>query len=433
MDILNILYTLILLGALFRFLQSDGRILKSPFNKRDQLSLTGPEMYWVLLFSTGLLAFSYNLGLDLMALRLFVIMGMCLVGFAFTPNRPIMSIPLWIYGAYMVWLLIGCVYASSFSFGVRVWLKYLYPLLFCLFGSAVVDNFATALKAALSARWVALITVIVCITPYYIYFIPGVIWYDTARIIHYISMFVFSLGLIFFSYEKKENILYSIVFGVPCFFYVLRTSILGTLIALIAFSLIRWRVKSLPIIATILLIGIGSIFYIPSLRSKMFFDDRVTIEQFQTGKVNMNNVNTNTRTHVWKNLEKNLYKGHEVLGSGTGACQEFMELHPKLFFGLRAVHSDFVQMKCDNGQIGLWLYCTMIAAVFSHCFFIYWKTEDNRIKLFAITAGASLMGIFATMYSDNTVNYSMATLSIPFGFYGMTIALFKRLKLTDKW
>ena len=41
----------------------------------------------------------------------------------------------------------------------------------------------------------------------------------------------------------------------------------------------------------------------------------------------------------------------------------------------------------------------------------------------AITAGSTMAGMLLTLYSDNVVNYSMATLSMPFGFYGMMLGL----------
>ena len=41
----------------------------------------------------------------------------------------------------------------------------------------------------------------------------------------------------------------------------------------------------------------------------------------------------------------------------------------------------------------------------------------------AMVAGASLMGVFVTMYSDNTLSYSMCTLSFPWGFYGMALGI----------
>ncbi len=45
----------------------------------------------------------------------------------------------------------------------------------------------------------------------------------------------------------------------------------------------------------------------------------------------------------------------------------------------------------------------------------------------ALVAGSSLLGVFVTMYSDNTLSYSMVTLSFPWGFYGMALGLKENL------
>lgn len=427
---LNILYFLILTYYAYKFLKSDGKIVKSPFDKNDGLLLTGPEMFWVLTFSTGLLAFSVPLPIDLMAIRLMTIMILCLIGFSYVPHKPIWSFPLKLYVVYLVWLLIGCTYGPSWGYGLRVILKYSYPLIFCLFATAAVDNFPTALKASLSARWVAVLALIFSFIPYLGMFVPGVIWYGTATAIHFISIMVFSITLFFYTEgkERRNNFLYACLFLLPCFLWVFRTSIMGSGVAIMAFSLIRWRIKSLPVIAGVLIVGVVAVFTLPSLREKMFKKEtkNVTIENFQEGGITMDNVETNAREAMWTFLEEMLYEGHELTGSGTGSVQNFMYTH-HVFGGLRVPHSDFVQMKCDNGLIALILYTTISLLIFLHCFKIYWSTDDDRIRLFAITAGASMLGVFATLYSDNAVNYSMATLSMPYGFYGMTLALKERL------
>jgi len=428
MIFLNIIYFLIITFYGIRFLKSDGRIVKSPFDKTQSVMMSGPEMFWVLTFSTGLLAFSAPLGVDLMAVRLGMIMLLCLWGFSMTQNKPVWSLPLKLYVVYLLWLVIGCFYAPSMGYGIRVILKYCYPLIFCLFASAVTDGFITAMKASLTARKVAAIVVVISFIPYVGYLIPGVIWYGTARAIHFISMMTFSIALFFFTTEKKRNFWYAVLFLLPCFIWVFRTSIMGSGIAIMAFALIRWKARSLPAIAAVLVAGVIAVFSIPSLREKMFKPEtkNASIEKFQEGKVTMDDVNTNSREAMWELLEEKLFEGHEIVGSGTGAVQNYMYNH-FLFGGLTVPHSDFVQMKCDNGLVGLWLYTAIAILIFLHCFKIYWSTDDPRLQLFAITAGAAMLGVFATCYSDNTVNYSMATLAMPYGFYGMTLALRDRL------
>ena len=426
---LNLLYYLIITISGYKFLKSDGRIVKSPYEDKAHLALTGPEMFWVLTFSTGLLAFSAPFVIDLMAIRLMTIMILCFIGFGIVKNKPIWSLPLRLYAIYLFWLIIGLFYAPSAEYGIRVILKYLYPLIFCLFASAAVDNFTVAYKASITARCVAVISIGFAFIPYASLLVPGVFWYGTATAIHYISIMTLSIALFFLTNQKKKNFLYACLFLLPCFLWVFRTSIMGSGVAIMAFAIIRWKIKSIPVITAVIIVGVIAVFTIPSLKHKMFKRDttNVTIENFQNGGLSMNNVETNARESMWNFLEKSLFNGHELAGSGTGSVQNYM-YNNFVFGGLKVPHSDYVQIKCDNGMIGLVLYIIISLLIFIHCFKIYWSTDEAKIKLFAITAGASMLGVFATLYSDNSVNYSMATLSMPYGFYGMTLALNKHLK-----
>lgn len=426
---LNLLYFLIITYYGYTFLRSEERIMKSPYDKADLLILSGSEAFWILTFSTGLLAFSLDVGLDLMALRLFVIMALCAWGLSLVSQKPVWSPALRLYVVYLLWIFIGCFYGPSWGYGIRVILKYLYPLVFCLFASAVTTDFATVMKAALTARWVAVISIVFAFVPFIGLLAPGVFWYGTARAIHYISIMTLSIALFFFTDEKRKNAAYAVLFLLPCFLWVFRTSIMGSGVAIMAFSLIRWRLRALPAIAAVLIGGVIAVFTIPSLKEKMFKSgtQNVTIENFQNGGLTMENVETNARESMWNFLEGKFYERHEVAGSGTGSVQQYMYTH-HVFGGLKVPHSDFVQIKCDNGLIGLWLYCGIAILIFLHCFKIYWSTRDEQLRFLAITAGASMLGVFATLYSDNTVNYSMATLSMPFGFYGMMLGLSKHQK-----
>ena len=405
--------------------------MKSPFDKTVQMRLSGPEMFWCLTFSTGLLAFSAPAGLDLMAIRLMVLEILCFLGLFVAKDKPIWSYPLVIYVIYLIWIAIGCFYSQAFFFGFRVILKYLYPLLLCLFASAVVRDKEVFIKSSLWARFVALISIIFAFVPFIGSLIPGVFWYGTARAINYISIMILSLGLFYFTNEKKKNLIYSIIFLLPCFIWVFRTSIMGSFVAIMAFFFIKYRVKSLPIIAGILILGVVAVFTIPSLRNKMFKKEAkgISIENFQAGNVGMDEVNTNAREAMWGYLENRFFKDHEIIGSGTGSVQYYM-YNNHVFGGLKVPHSDFVQIKCDNGNLGLILYTICAFTVFIHCFLVYWKNSDNAVlQLCAIVAGASMAGVFVTLYSDNTVNYSMATLSMPYGFYGMMLGLNKQTSL----
>ena len=154
--------------------------------------MDGPEMFWVLTFSTGLLALSAPAGLDLMAIRLMVLEMFCLVGLFICKRSPQWSPAVIFYVLYIIWLVVGLSYTSTPGYGFRVILKYLYPLLIILFASAAVRDKEVFLKAGVGARVVALISIAVAFIPYIGRLFPGVFWYGTARAINYISMCVFS-------------------------------------------------------------------------------------------------------------------------------------------------------------------------------------------------------------------------------------------------
>lgn len=425
MYFLNYIYFIIISFLGLKFLTQKQVLLKSPLNKEQTMVLTGPEMFWVLTFSTGLLAFSAPGAIDLMAIRLLVLEIFCILGLFIVKNSPVFSFSSVAYIIYIIWLIIGLSYSPAPDYGFRVILKYLYPLLLMLLGSAIVRDKEVFLKAGLWARITAVISICVFFIPYVSRVFPGVFWYGTASAINYISMCIFSLALFFYTDEKRKNLIYTILFMLPCMIWVFRTSIMGSMVSLMMFFFIRYRIKSIPYILSIVILGITAVFTIPSLKEKMFNSDNVTIENLQSGDLSKDDINSNTRFAMWDDLEHRFYDGKEILGSGTGSVQNYM-YNNFVFGGLTVPHSDYVQMKCDNGMIALIIYLIIGISAIIHSIIIYDKYSSVILKISAIIAGSTMAGVLLTLYSDNVVNYSMATLSMPFGFYGMTLGLLRR-------
>ncbi len=424
---LNYLYFLIITMLLLQYLQRRSKKVKHPLLQREILTFSGPEMFWTLLFSTGLLAFSAPAGLDLMALRLLTLEIFCLMCLSYAKGKPAFPFPVVCYIIFMLWLVVGCFYSPSPAYGVRVILKYLYPLVVCLAASAVVRRPEVMMKSSLGARTVALVAWLITFTFVEHILFPGVFWYGTARAINYISICMFSLALYFYLGKERKNLVYAILFTLPCILWVFRTSIMGTVVGLMVFSLFRYKIKALPVIALIAILGVACVFYVPAVKEKMFKDDTVTLTDFINGKVNQDSINSNARFAMWEYFEERFYKDKEVQGSGTGATQHHF-YNNFLFGGLKVMHSDMVQMKCDNGLVALWLYYCSVVLMITHAFVVFCRQKNRWIKICAITAGASMAGVAVTMYSDNVVNYSMCTLSYPFGFYGMMLGLLKAKK-----
>lgn len=427
MYLLNYLYFLIITLVGLKFLTMKRGVMTNPLNRKQKMVMDGPEMFWVLTFSTGLLALSAPAGLDLMAIRLMILEVFCLVGLFICKRSPQWSPAVIFYVLYLVWLVVGLSYTQAPGYGFRVILKYLYPLLIVLFASAVVRDKEVLLKAGVGARMVALISIVVLCIPYLNYYLfHGVFWYGTASAINYISMCVFSLALFYYTKEKKKNLLLCILFMLPCILWVFRTSIMGTTLALVTFFFFKYKLKSLPAIFFVFALFIVAVFAIPSVREKMFVNsENVSIEQFQRGEISKEDINSNARFAMWEDLEGRFYERKELVGSGIGSVQNYM-YNNFVYGGLNVPHNDYVQILCDSGIIGLVLYLLIIIVTISHCFIVYHGYSDVAIKICAIVAGSSLAGVALTMYTDNVVNYSMATLSYPFGFYGMMLGLIKK-------
>lgn len=426
---LNYLYFLIITILGFWFLYGSGIVVRHPLDRSQQMKLNGPESLWLLTFSTGLLAFSAAaFGFDLMAIRLFVLEALCVLGLIVSKNKPVFSAAIWMYVIYLVWIIIGCFYSPSATYGIRVVLKYLYPFLLCLFASAAVRDGEVFIKSGQGAVLVGVIYIVFSFVPGLHYLVPGVFWYGAASAINLISLMVFCLTLFFFTDAKWKYLILTLAFLLPCFLWVLRTSIMGSIVALGAFFFIKYRIKSLPILLAIGIASISAVFTIPSLYNKMFAEGghQATLEEFRRGEVTMEDVHSNGRDIIWATLDKTFFKGHEIAGSGTGSVQHF--LYQGNIGQINAAHGDFVQQRCDNGLVGIVLYALIALFIFLHSFKVFHTTDDVALKICALTAGATMMGVYATLFSDNVVNYSMATLSMPFGFYGMMLGLLQKHK-----
>lgn len=425
---LNLVFFIILTYWGYKFLNTSQRLVTHPLDKRQKLAFEGPELYFVLAMATGLFSLAAPVGIDLSAIRLLMLEIFCLIGLYKVRHKPIWSKVSIMYVLFLIWACIGLFYTPSVSFGIRVILKFLYALLMILFSTAVVRDGEVFLKAAFWARRIAIFTIIMHFTGLSELF-PGTIWYATALAINYIVMCIFSLAMYYYGGHKKKDLYLALLFIIPCFIWVFRTSIMGTALAIMVFLFFRYKSKSLPIIVGTLTIFIISIFTIPSLKEKMFKGEDKTLGEFKSGDISIDDIDSNGRFAMWEWSLETYYKDRESIGSGTGNLQRAFYALEHGIGSIRIVHNDYVQILCDNGLVGLFLFGASFLFLIIHSFRVFQKRQYPwYIKVCAITAGASAAGVLLTMYTDNVINYSMATISYPCAFYGMMLGLEKGYK-----
>lgn len=425
---LNYILFLLITAAGIGVLAGKSRTLYTGLSNEPYVDASPMTIFWILVFSTGILAFSSPGGIDLMAVRLFMVEILGLLSLLLARSKAEWSVPLTIYSFYLAWIMVGIIYSHAAAYGVRVFLKYLLPLIVVLMGSSAVKTPAVWLKCVMSARWMGVISLVYYLMPFSQRYLPGLFWYFTAGCINYISLVAMSMSLVCYSDEKLRNFIWCVLFVVPPFLWSLRTSMAGMIMAVSACVLLRYRVKALPVIACVLLAGLIAVFSIRQVREKMFVDpEAVSIGMVLAGDLSYEDINTNARRGMWTHLEEKFCNDAPLTGHGTGTVQHYMYTH-NLFRGLKVPHNDYLQIRCDNGYIGMWIYLSSFIGAILHSFWIYFKSTEACMKVISMSAGVALSGVIFTLFTENCVNYSLSTLLPPWGLYGMMIGIWRNTK-----
>lgn len=390
---------------------------------RLKMRCSGMELLVIFMFFTGYLGI-----IPFLAFRLAILELVCIIALVKLKDNVILSWPLKCFVVFLVWIIFEIFITPKPTFGFRMLLKYLYPFLFALLTSAVVKDKEVFLKSMLSARWMALISLICLLIPALFYgILSGLFWTVAALCTNYITIAMFSLSLIYVIGPSIKNIIWTVLFISTGIIFVLRTDIFGMGAALAIFFFIKYRLKSIPLVLFVGCLGLAAMFYIPKVKSKMYYrPEEVTITDFLTGNVDENNINTSGRKKGWEDMQIMFFDPHKLTGSGTGRIQTYFYTEATGWQRGGQLHNDFLVLLCDNGIIGLSLFAFAYLAIMCHCLIIHKRTDNKWIKLCSLTAGSALIGVMITMYSDNTISYSMCTLGYPWGLYGMALGMYRR-------
>lgn len=208
-----------------------------------------------------------------------------------------------------------------------------------------------------------------------------------------------------------------------------RTGTLAIGMMLMMGSYLRYKLASLPYLIGAIAIGFAAILYVPQVKEKMFYDaDKIMTVNDILAAQDENNLNTNMRAYMWKHLLQDFHEDHEWLGSGLGSVQHYM-YENFVFGGLKASHSDYVQMMCDVGNTGMLLYLSFPLSLYLYTRKYVHKTPTTALRMSAILAVLSYAAVLPAMGFDNVVNYSLAVHSYPFIFIGIFLAYKRKEKL----
>lgn len=432
--IINLIAALILFAYPYRFYGSGSIVtIRHPFYPQ-KLLYVNPELCFLLYSVVTAMVF-----LGPFSLIKYAYWIVFLIILSFNRLEIKFGAIVWAYSAFLLWAVISAVFFSSVKFqALMMLIKYSLPVLYLWLGyTAVKDSDDLVIFLYVTAIGMCVYALIIggfsakFLGPLYgfLNFSSGGLFISYASLADYFSgLIVVPIALYIVTKNKKW--LYATFWVIlSTLLETVRTGLGGIFLASSFLLFTIYRGKSVPWIAGLCMTAIIIVFTVPSFREKMFKDDDVKMSEFTVEDANFDNINSHAREFIWEaNLER-FYEPHKLTGAGLGESVDWMKNRP----GLKLIHSDYVQILCDLGLIGLWLFGGfMIITMFSIITTAWSSGTPFVLKLTGGMALGSCAGTFFSMAFDNVVAYAQQSFVLPFILIGIYLKV-KDLYQSNSW
>jgi len=413
-------------GVLFILVFYAVRLLSSKpsyiYFENEEILLNGPEKFLLFTIITGMFMCGPFSAIRLLIWELLVIFSIYLYGKIIKPNVIIFS-----YLIFLLWLILEFVRTPSYFYGLRVFVKYLYPFVIMLFAATFVksEKFVyIAMKYLVYTGFIFSLFlggVLTKIFHIWFFYSFSIIW-PISTFGDFIAIVSAASFLLWWRTREKKYLFFILWFLLSEILQSVRTSLLAITAVLIIGSFLRYKLKSLPYIIGSIFFIIGVVLYVPYVKKKMFFNPQNihTVEDIIKAQES-GQINTSMREYMWNDLMYRFYEKNELFGQGLGTVQHFMYTN-FVYGGLHVPHSDYVQMLCDTGLVGLILYLLLPILLIFYLRKYLFQLPIRGIVLSAQMSFLSFVAVLISMGFDNVVNYNVAAHSYPFIFLGIHMA-----------
>jgi O-antigen ligase len=273
------------------------------------------------------------------------------------------------------------------------------------------------------------------ISPLYVFLaLKSGIFIAYASLADYFSgLIVVPIGLFLFTRNPKW--LWATVWVIlSTILETVRTGLGGLFLASSFLLFTVYRSKAVPWIAALLIGAVAIVFTVPEFKEKMFVNKNTTYENFSASDANFKNIHSNGREAIWDNLMGRFYYPHKLTGAGIGTANNYMKTAKKSeFHGLQLIHSDYVQLLCDVGLIGVVLFGVFVLVTLLTITGTAWQRGSPwELKVIGGMALGSCAGTFFSMAYDNVVTYSQQSFVLPFVMIGIYLKI-KDLHDAGQW
>lgn len=334
-----------------------------------------------------------------------------------------------VMGAYTIFVLWN-VYTISYSpYPIQGWLmvlKFCLPYLYFWLGYNAIkcnDDFYAFLKRTC---WICCIYALIIggvsakfISPLYNFlnFTTGGLFISYASLADFFAILIPAPFIMYFVTKEKKYLYMAGWLFLSSILESVRTGIGASVLGMGFFYMIYKKGRAIPYILLGLFIFILSIFAVPEVRNKMFGDSASTVT---VSSVSMDDVQMNGRSSVWLRIMDHCYYGKETYGSGCGAALGWLKDEYKDGGGIGLIHSDWVQMISESGNIGLGLFIFFAIIMLFKVLSVTWVYQHSRTVTYAgAMTVASFAACFFAMGFDNVITYAQQGYVVPFIMLGI--------------
>lgn len=343
------------------------------------------------------------------------------------------------YLLFIAWNIISAIVFSTAKFqALMLIIKYFLPLLYLWLGYTAIrdeDDLFHFMKIVTIGMCVYALIIGGFSSKFYmpiyalLIFKTGGLFTSYASLADYFSsLIVLPIGLYIISKDKKW--IYATLWIVlSTILDTVRTGLGGIFLASSLLLFTIYRGKAVPWIAGLCIVGVVVVFTVPSFKEKMFKDENVSVSTLSVSNANFDHIQSNAREYLWEINLKKFYEPYKITGAGLGESTEWMKNRP----GLHLIHSDYVQMLCETGLIGISLFGLFAAVTLFSIISSAWASDAPFVlKLTGGMALGSCAGTFFSMAFDNVVTYAQQSFVIPFIMLGIFIKV-KELYENGQW
>lgn len=333
------------------------------------------------------------------------------------------------YLIFYSWLIITCFYVDITVDTFTLLIKYLIPILSLWLGYSAIESHydlfyfskATVKTCAIYAFIIGGFSAVFMPWLYYSPFGNGIFLTYAGLADYFTSLFVVPLVWYWIT-GKRIGLWIAAWLLLSAILESVRTGLGGIALVSCFFAFFRYKLKSVPFIIVLAAGFIASILFIPSINEKFFGTNagKVGAQAIIAGDgLRLDNIQTSGRNYLWNLCLKKYHDPDPIFGSGLGTVTHFLKERAIRENTIALLHSDYVQLLCDCGNVSIILLAFFFLCVTIKVFYYTWVTHANIwIVISGIMAISSLAGVAFSMGFDNVVSHSMTSLINPFIFTG---------------